>query len=117
MYGCYNAYLVYGIQDNNLNMILDESILEEYEVHDIGVYASEVVRCTMCMPIYGYSVGIDVTGRPRQIPESVKEALQELYERMMVFHEQNGSETPTLGYFMAVGGEYEKEHSPYFLDV
>jgi hypothetical protein len=117
MYGGYDAYLVYGIRDNNANLILDESILEEYEAYDIGMYASEVVRCYMCMPIYGYSVRIDVTGQPGQVPDSVKEALQNLYNRMTLFHEQNGSETPTLGYFMAVGGDYEKEHSPYFLDA
>jgi hypothetical protein len=117
MYGCYDAYLIYGIRDNNTNLILDESILEEYEAHDIGVYASEVVRCHMCMPIYGYSVGIDVTGQPRQVPDAVKQTLQDLYDRLTLFHEQNGSEKPTLGYFMAVCGDYEKEHSSYFLDA
>lgn len=117
MYGCYDAYLVYGIRDNNTTMILDESVLEEYEAYDISMYASEVVRCHMCMPIYGYSVGIDPSGRPNTVPEAAEKVLRELFERMAAFHEQNGSVAPTLGYFMAIGGDYQKEHSPYFLDA
>lgn len=119
MYGCYDAYMVYGICEDSYNLRLDDADLEEYSQYDIYLYAREVVRNHMTQAVYGCTLSLNVmTGQLGEPLEIQKQALQELYEKISVFHDANGTKEPTLGYFLVVGGDYNKEgHDCYMLDV
>lgn len=113
MYGCYDAYIVYGICEGNSHLMLDSEILEELEEYNIHMYATEVIRNHMCEAVYGYYVSVDMTtGTLTAVPNKIKEVLEKLFDKLQAYHQD--SKKPSLGYFTVVGGNYDtKEHSTY----
>lgn len=113
MYSCYDSYVVYGICENNYKLILDSEILENLEQYDIRLYAKEVVRNHICSAVYGYTLSVDVTtGMLAQVPVDVKQILETLHQRMLLYH--GDSNKPILGYFTVVVGDYDtNEHHTY----
>lgn len=112
MYGCFDAYVVYGVMEGNLSEVLDEEWLES-EYPDMCTYASSVVRETMGSAVYGIALELDPTTGQAQATEEQKATVQQLYTRICKYCQREGSTEPSIGYFLVVEGDYEKDHREY----
>ena len=115
MYGCYNGFLVYGFKENQENFLLDPEWLEEH-YPGMNSYATDIIRnYAGGNMIYGIICKVDrETGRPL-IGQSMKELVKKLHDHFLKSKNVTSENVP-VGYYIAVSGDYEIEHSLYMLD-
>lgn len=112
MYGCFDSYVVYGVMEGDGFRILDQEWLES-AYPEMYTYASDVVRNTMGNATYGYTLWLDPATGQAQATEEQKASVQELYTRLHEYCVREGIAEPSMGYFLVVGGDYEKDHYEY----
>jgi hypothetical protein len=112
MYGCFDAYVVYGVADGTRHRVLDGSWLEE-NFPEFRVYALDVVRNHMGEACYGVKCVVSRSLGMFDPTEEAKKQVQELYEKLL---EEGGGENVRIGYFNVISGDYDKyEHDKYTL--
>ena len=110
MYGCFNAYLVYGWKEGNVNNQIDDKWLNENEIEG---YSTDIKRLHAGEFVYGISCGVNPTGPPA-IDTAEMEKVQKAYAKVVQHDKKKRKETCPLGYYLAVRGEYSSEHGTYF---
>jgi hypothetical protein len=115
MYSCYDPFVVFGIQESNRDMMLDSEWLAEH-FPNIQMWASDIVRNCMGSAIYGYAVYLQRETGMSTVSDEEKADVEALYERMCAHYRAQGvseEDMPEMGYFLAMSGDYECEHSSY----
>ena len=113
MYGCFDAYLIYGVADGTRHRVLSREWLEENYPH-FGIYALDVVRLHMGEACYGVKCSVSRSLGVFEPTEETKKQAQELYEKLV--EEGDGDETVRIGYFNVISGDYDKsQHEEYTL--
>lgn len=112
MYGCFDAYVVYGVMEGDRSQILDQEWLESKYPY-MNVFASDVVRNTMGNAVYGYSLDFDEATGQSQPTDGQKEDVQQLYTFLCEYCRRENLTEPSMGYFLVVSGDYCQDHSEY----
>jgi hypothetical protein len=113
MYGCFDAYVVYGVADGTRHRLLDRSWLEEH-YPEFGTYALDVVRNHIGEACYGVKCVVSRTLGVFDPTEETKKKAQELYEKLVEY--DAGENNVRLGFFNVISGDYDKsEHEKYTL--
>ncbi len=112
MYGCFDAYLVYGVADGTRHRVLSREWLEE-NYPDFRVYALDVVRMHMGEACYGVRCQVSMSyGMFEPTEETIKQ-VEELYEKLV---DEGNGEDVRMGYFNVISGDYDKsQHEEYTL--
>lgn len=109
MYGCFDAYLVYGVADGTRHRVLSREWLEQ-NYPDFGIYALDVVRMHMGEACYGVRCSVSRSLGVFEPTEETKKRAQELYEKLV----EEGD--ARIGYFNVISGDYDKsQHEQYTL--
>jgi hypothetical protein len=112
MYGCSDAYIIYGFLEDNREYHIDTDYLENYGV---DMFAVDVVRNCLGEAAYGVRCDFDnSSGRVVQPSDSNKKLVESLYEKFMQYH--NHKKHSHIGYYLVVSGDYETCHTPYSLE-
>jgi hypothetical protein len=106
MYGCFDAYIVYGVADGTRHRVLDRTWLEE-NYPEFGVYALDVVRMHMGEACYGVKLNVSRSLGVFEPSEETKEQVIKLYNALI---KEGGGENVRFGYFKVISGDYEKSH-------
>lgn len=105
--------MVYGIMEADRFMVIDTEWLED-EFPSLGMFASDVVRNTMGNAVYGTIVDISqATGRANPPTNDYKTEVEHLYDILYRHCSLEEWDPPSLGYFMVISGDYEKDHNEY----
>ena len=113
MHGCFDANIVYGFSECAEDAMLDYDWLRSTGV---SIFASEVIRCHMCTPIYGNSCVLDQSGRIT-IEAPQRSAVDALHLRYSEYRASQGLSLPEAASFhLAVSGDIESQQSVYTLD-
>jgi len=107
MYGCFDAYVVYGVADGTRNRVLDRSWLEE-NYPEFGVYALDVVRMHMGEACYGIKCQVSRIHGLVEPTEETKKQVQELFDKLVEYGEYDSN--VRMGYFEVISGDYDKSH-------
>ena len=111
MYGCFDAYVVYGVADGTRHRVLDRKWLEE-NYPEFGVYALDVVRLHMGEACYGVKCKVSRTIGVFDPTEETKKQVQELYDMLVDYDDEESN--VRMGYFEVISGDYDKsEHEVY----
>lgn len=111
MYGCFDAYIVYGVADGTRHRLLDREWLEK-NYPEFGVYALGVVRMHMGEACYGVRCKVNRTFGVFDPTEEQKMQAQTLYDQLV---KEGGGENVRIGYFEVISGDYATEHKVYTL--
>lgn len=114
MHGCYDSCLIFGCNENNRNMILDNEWLTS-KYPQINAYGLDVIRNYLGEACYGISCIIDINTGVPSISEEDKQQVVKFYEEFKAY---NSNEPGIkLGYYLCLFGDYETEqHCKYDLD-
>jgi len=106
MYGCFDAYVVFGITDYDSERRVCENFLQEFKILQ---FAGEVVRNYAGFFVYGVRCKMDKTTGLLIIDD--KEKVKVVAAHNSVSHMKTSSGKPQyhLGYFTAVTGDYETD--------
>jgi hypothetical protein len=111
MYGCFDAYVVYGVADGTRHRVLDRKWLEE-NYPEFGVYALDVVRLHLGEACYGVQCKVSRTLGVFDPTEETRKQVQELYDMLVDY--DDGDSNMRMGYFEVISGDYEKsQHEVY----
>jgi len=111
MYGCFDAYVVYGVADGTRNRVLDHKWLEQ-NYPEFGVYALDVVRMRMGEACYGVKCKVSRTFGMFVPTEETKNKVKELFDKLVEYDGEDNN--VRMGYFEVISGDYEKsEHEVY----
>lgn len=113
MYGCSNAYMIFGCNENNRERVIDNNWLYRHW-QDIHVYALDVVRNCLGEACYGIRCSIDINTGNSFICDEDKQIVQDFFEKFITY---NGHDTGSrLGYYLCVSGDYtDEQHNTYVL--
>lgn len=112
MYGCFDAYLVYGVADGTRHRVLDAEWLEE-NYPEFRVYALDVVRMHMGEACYGVRCSVSRSLGVFEPTEETIKQVEELYEKLV---DEGNGEDVRMGYFNVISGDYDKsQHEEYTL--
>lgn len=112
MYGCSDAYIIYGFLEDSREYHIDTDYLENYGVE---MFAVDVVRD--CLGEAAYGVRCDFDNRSGQVvcPSNTdKQNVNALYEKFMQYH--NHKKHSYIGYYLVVSGDYQMCHITYCLE-
>jgi hypothetical protein len=110
MYGCFDAYVVYGVADGTRYRLLD--LNDNYP--DFGTYAIDVVRNHMGEACYGVKCVVSRSLGMFEPTEETKKKVQELYDKLVEY--DSGENNVRIGYFNVISGDYDKsDHEKYTL--
>ena len=110
MHGCFGSYLVYGFPEVDRDKILSDEELEKY---GLRVFALDVVNNYVGEAVYGISCSVDKkTGQP-SISEDEKSLVEKIYNKAKL---NPSSEYGSIGYYLAMSGDFEVCHKEYFID-
>jgi hypothetical protein len=129
MYGCYYSKIIYGFCEGNSDYILDSKWLYQQELEDIIIIGGiGVVRNYMGEACYGVNCSInDDTGKI-EVPDEHKIIIEAFYKKFMAYNKINPErlqksasyededETPHLGYYTVIQGDYGVCQETYTLD-
>ena len=110
MYGCAYGHVVYGWCEGNTDNVINSDWLES---NGIDLFCSYQVKCHAGEAIYGLCCSVDVNTGNSSIDETDKLIVQEAYNKLVKLYE--GVEIK-LGYYIAVAGDMEWEHTTYLGD-
>lgn len=111
MYGCSDAYIIYGFIEGNIDKVISYDTLEQY---NINLYAANIVRNYLCEAAYGvHCMFNNETGTVVAPSDEDKLLVQTLYNKYAEYHgDKNKS---VLGYYLVVSGDFEVGHESYDL--
>ena len=113
MYGCFDAYVVYGVADGTRHRVLERSWLEEH-YPEFATYALDVVRNHMGEACYGVRCKVNRTLGVFDPTEETKKKAQELFDKLVEY--DAGENNVRIGYFNVISGDYDKsDHEKYTL--
>ena len=113
MYGCFDAYVVYGVADGTRHRVIERSWLEEH-YPEFGTYALDVVRNHMGEACYGVRCNVNRTLGVFDPTEETKKKAQELFDKLVEY--DAGENNVRIGYFQVISGDYDKsDHEKYTL--
>jgi len=123
MYGCYYSKIIYGFCEGNSDYVLESQWLYEQGKDVIVTGATNVVRNFMGEACYGVECSINHQTGKIEIQEDHKPIIEAFYKRFMEYNEikpasnsDEDDETPHLGYYEVIMGDYGVCQKTYDMD-
>lgn len=117
MYGCSDSVIVYGFNMGDREYMIDHIYLE-CVFHGINQYALDIVRHNLGEAIYGISCGLDKETGQAIINDEDKQKVKQCYDKYIEYLKKKLSKKDlknkmtkiSLGFNLAVSGDYETSH-------
>ncbi len=115
MYGTAYPFIIYGFTEDSRDSILDSNNLEEL---GLSMFAIDVVRNYLGEAVYGIECEFcNETGKVVPPNKIDKKKVKDFYKLFMEYHEAKGKPRDSkLGYYLAVGGDYEAYAPTYWIE-
>ncbi len=111
MYGCSDAYIIYGFTEGNRERHISEDALDKFEVN---MYAIDVVR--NCMGEAAYGITCEFDSRTGEVVKPSIDDKIKVHRLFDAYLKHNAVSECNLGYHLIVSGDYEIYHTSYDLE-